>query len=102
MSKAKPLKEMLASLEAALVECTDPIERDRLEAKAARLRKDLEQAGYSTPTTKQVKPSKNKRGLQKKKPQQVDSLVRASNCPGFAGVPISFVQGLDSNIKGNG
>ncbi|MBW4708120.1 hypothetical protein KX928_10005 [Roseobacter sp. YSTF-M11] len=93
MSKAMPLKKMLASLEAALVECADPTERGRLGEKASRLRKDLEQAGYLSPITKQVKPSKSKRRSQKKKPQQVDSLVRASNRPGFAGVPISFVQG---------
>lgn len=99
MSKAKPLKKRLAALEEAFAQCEVPTEREQLKQKAIRLRKDLEQAGYLTPKTKQPKPAKKKQRNTDKTPQNVDPLVRAKNRPGFSGGVVKIVQGGSARGK---
>lgn len=99
MSKAKPLKKRLAALEAEAAECEDPTEREKLKQKADRLRKDLELAGYLSPTTKQPKTAKKKHRNKKKTVQNVDPLVRAQNRPGFAGGVVKIFQGGSARGK---
>ena len=93
MSKAKALKKRLTALEAKVLKCDDPADREKLKQNADRLRKDLEFAGYLSPTTKQTKTAKKKHRNTKKTVQNVDPLIRAQNGPGFAGGVVKIVQG---------
>lgn len=93
MSKARPLKKRLAALEASIPQCSDPIERARLQEEARRLRSDLERAGYIEPLVKLPKLKKRKPPKKQSKPQNVDPLVRAQTRVGSTGGLIKFVQG---------
>lgn len=99
MSKAKPLKKHLAALEAHLAQCENATEREILKQKAARLRKDLEQAGYLSPTNKQPKSKRRKRQNKKTSSGSADPLVRAKSKAGFFGTKIRFVRGGSMSKK---
>ncbi|WP_135507494.1 hypothetical protein [Roseovarius aestuariivivens] len=99
MSKAKPLKKHLAALEAKLAQCEDATESENLKKRVACLRRDLEQAGYLSPTIKQPKSRRRKRRNKKASAGSADPLVRAKSKAGFFGTKIRFVRGGSMSKK---